>query len=284
MSNAIENDKQISAAFAAGASTVGAEGRVANYEGLPLVAEGNGIHVHLMGDLVKALDERAPFPRRRRGSTTITELMSFCDFVNRHKVGHEKRTVAHADTAHSRVRVVFNASDDAGAAGWADDVVTYTCPLTDEWKFWNDIAGRGLGQVAFAELLDAHLDDLAGGENTPYPAPAALLEMARNLLIEQRGKIQRKLDPVLGQTLLVQETENGPQATKIPRAFGLGIRVFEGGARWQVEARLSMAIRDGLPVFTIKLHNADVVLKTAFDDVRKTVAESCGIPVYAASW
>jgi len=260
-------------------AAVGAEGRIAVYKDVvPYVHEGGRVHV--AQDVLDAYEARRDVPLRRMGTTNLTELGSFVAFVNRYK--HATQSIAFADVERFAVTAIFNAAplgDDLGAAGWADHRAVYTCPRSPEWIAWTAVDGKAMGQEAFGDFIEQRLEDLAEGDG--YPKPAAVLEMARNLVIRQAGQFKRQINKTTGEGILISETAHGSETTPIHRAFLLGIRVFEGGDRHAVEARVRFAMNDGRPSFGVVLHRRAEIERDAFGDVRKVVGDSTELQVFA---
>jgi len=269
-----------SAAIEAGKAAVDAKTRLGEWQGLPYVVEGG--KVHLAADLLEAQDARGANPKRRRGVCTLFEVASFNDFLKRHKQKDE--SMVFADPRGFQLEAVINghpAGQDPGRAGWGDFRARYTCPKSPEWIFWTGADDKPMAQEAFADMIDARMEDLTSGKG--YPEPVEVLEMARNLMVRVGGQYQRTLNPTTGEGTLVQKTEHGAESTKIPRAFKLALRVFDGGERYGVEARIRFKMADGRPVFTVNLHRRAELERDAFDGVCKAVTAATGLPLFIGS-
>lgn len=234
--------------------------------------------------VMEALDQRMPGPRARKGSHLIAELESLVSYVNRYK---SDDTLAWANVDGFRIEVVLD-DHPAGArveafkrTAWRQHRAVYTCPRSPEWKAWTGLDGNPLAQEQFADFIEARLEDIRGGEG--YPKPLDVLHMARHLVMHQKGTFERKIDPTNGNGILVNKVENETGSTVIPRAFLLGIPVFEGGAHYQVEARVRFAIAEGRPTFSYTLHRRKEIERDAFGDVRTKFHSATAVPVLAGS-
>jgi uncharacterized protein YfdQ (DUF2303 family) len=208
--------------------------------------------------------------------------MSFIAHVNRYKV--TEQTTVWADAKDFTVQVVFDddpAGGDLQRAGWGEHRARYTCPRSPEWLAWIALEGKEIGQAAFAQFLEDRLEDIASKDG--FPKPAELLDMARNLVINATGKFKKTIDPTSGTGTLVCESEHGAGSTRIPRAFVLGLRVFEGGHAYKVEARIRFVMREATPIFSYVLHRRAEIERDAFNDVRETIAKGTGLAIFAGN-
>jgi uncharacterized protein YfdQ (DUF2303 family) len=280
--NLISSDT--AAAIEAGRQSADIESRIAEVRGLPVAimqAVGGVTRVELLESVLKAEDERSLAPSRRRGTHVLTELESFIALVNRFK---NKDTALWADIERLSVSAVFNehqATPDIDDAGWRDHRAVYQCPRSPEWIAWTGIDGKPMHQDTFADLVESRLEDLTGGFN--YPAPTEVLKVARDLQVHTKGTFSRSFDPTTGTGSLVCKTDNEATSTPIPRAFLLAIPVFQGGERYQVEARIRFALHDGKPTFTVVLHRRSDIERDAFADVRRAVLAGCELPLFAGA-
>lgn len=278
--------RDVEAAVAAGAMSVDIDSRFRVVDlgngSRVVLAIGNNGKPELVDDLDQPLREAALGPPRRHGNMVLHEVDSFIEHVKRFALPDQ--TTIWADAKDFSIQVVYDddpAGGDLKAAGWRAHRARYTCPRSPEWLAWTALEGKEIRQEAFAQFLEDRLDDIASKEG--FPKPAELLEVARNLVIHAKGAFKKTFDPVSGTGTLVCETEHGPGSTRIPRAFVLGLRVFEGGEPYEVEARIRFAMREGTPIFGFVLHRRAEIERDAFNDVRKAVAAGTRMPVFAGS-
>jgi uncharacterized protein YfdQ (DUF2303 family) len=255
-------------------------------DAIPVVMVRQGETVKPLAELVALQDERAPAPRRLRGTATFTELASFIAHVNRFKDG---ASVIFADTVTPTLTAVLDYSQGGGevAPRWGQHRSVYTLPLSAKWQLWLRHDAEPMGQEAFAQFVEDHLEDIRSpsgdsGESD-LPAAAELLTMARNLVIRSRGEFSRSINPVTGEYALVSKHENTSESTKIPRGFLLGIPVFEAGAPYALEARMRFSMLNARPTFAYALANPDEKVRDAFNEVRTLAEARTGLPVLAGS-
>lgn len=237
----------------------------------------------LAKDVLDALDARRDAPLRRRGTLTLTEVASFVEAVNR---WGSDRTIIYADTAALKLDAVIDdhpAGDEAVMeSGWRQHRISYTCPRSPEWIAWSAIDGKRLTQADFGDFLESRLEDLIAADGCPRPLE--MLGVARKLRVKTRGEFQSDLDPTTGNSVLINKRENDTtDSTPIPRAFKLAIPVFEGGDRYELEARVRLQAEDKAALFTVILHRRKEIERTAFDEVRDAVAKGTGRIVLAGT-
>lgn len=277
----MHNDlKDVQAIVAAGQESVTIEKRVATIKvnGIDVPVAANGVGVAVIEAALAHSDARQLGPRRRTLNVVLADVASFIAYVNRHKDADS--SVIYANPAHNTITCVFDdfpsgPAQTGGRALWREHRALYACPLAPEWVRWTALEGKAMGQVAFGDLIDAQMHDLTSGEG--FASPPELLQMARSLQVNSVGRYKRVVNPTTGEGSLICETEHGPESTRIPRAFLLALRVFEGGALYQVEARLRFSMMNGAPTFSFDLHRREELERDAFGDVRKAVSEETGV-------
>lgn len=242
----------------------------------------NGVDtLEVMRDVLEVLDARADAPLRRKGTQTLAELASFIEHVNRYKAT-PLSSVVYADVETFALTAVYNdhvAGSASSLTGWRDHRAAYTCPRSPEWIAWTAQDGAELDQDQFADHIERHLESLIEGKG--YPAPTEVLQMARELTVLTEGTFQRSVNPTTGAGILVNKTEHKTGSTQIPRAFLLAIPVFDGGIRYQVEARMRFVLEAGRPVFSYALHRRIEIERDAFGALRSDVHEQTGLTVLA---
>jgi uncharacterized protein YfdQ (DUF2303 family) len=270
----------------AGAAAVGIEDRLKIVDvgngARVAVAVGNGGRPFVLESVTTRLRDAAPAPPRRTGNATLHEVESFIAYVNRYKI--QGQTTLWADAkAFTMAAVLDDAPEgaDITKAGWCEHRARYICPRSPEWIAWTGLEGKALRQEAFAQLLEDRLEELTSGDG--FPAPAEMLSMARSLTINVQGKFRRQIDPTTGTGILQHENEHGAGSTKIPRAFLLALRVFDGGATYRVEARIRFSLTAEGPTFSFNLHRREVIERDAFGEVRERVGSATGLVVFAGA-
>ena len=249
---------------------------------LPIGTRASG-EPFLLEPVLAAMDARRPAPARRSGTRVLHELEGFIEYVNRHK--QPGQSIVYANGRSFQVACVFDDHPEganATAAAWRDFRAVYTCPRAREWDVWTQNDGKQMSQEAFAQFIESNLEDLIGPQKgQDLPLPAEVLDMTRNLQINMVGTFKRVFDPTSGTGTLVSQSEHGQGSTRIPRAFQVALRVFDGGDRYPVEARVRFSCSEGKALFSYTLHRRAEIERDAFADVRIAIATRAQLPVLA---
>jgi len=245
-------------------------------DGIPVVLLNSGQKLEVPQALLDAIDARAEHPRRKTGTSMHHEEPSFCAHVVRNK-GPDSAIWANAEKPC--IQAIYDYHGPHGQApGWGQHRALYTLPLSSEWQTWTAGDGKPLTQDAFAEMLDARMEDLASVAE--HARPIELLEMARSLQIHTAGTFKRSLNPTTGESSLLCKTEHGQESTKIPRSFCLGIPIFRGGSLYQVECRIAFRLTDQGPRFSYTIHRRAELMQTAVGESVARIADVTKVQVF----
>jgi uncharacterized protein YfdQ (DUF2303 family) len=287
--NYSDETNEVEAAVQAGVESAKAADRIhvidADLDGvqppIPVAIIPSGMKLHALTDVLDAQEARGTRPARRKGTATHREIDSFITHVNRFK---DDDSAIWANPETVRISAVLNYHrSGVGDARWGDHRSLYTCPLSDQWKLWTGRHEKLFGQEEFGSFIEDNFADLANpidDDAKTFPTPTGVLEMARNLVIRQKGEFSRSINPTTGESSLVAKNENETSSTKIPKAFLLKLPVFEGGELYRVEARMRFSMPDGRPKFSFALYQANLILQHAFAEVRARVATGTSLPVF----
>jgi uncharacterized protein YfdQ (DUF2303 family) len=247
---------------------------------VPVVLDTPGSSVRLAKDVLDALDARRPGPLRPEGTTQLTEVDSFIAYLARWGT---QQAVIYADTAALKLTAVLDEHPSgATETAWRKRRAVYSCPRAAEWIAWTGQADKPMGQTAFGDWIETRLEDLVAAEG--LPKPTEMLTVARQLHIKTSGEFRRDINPTNGDSILINKSETTPGSTQIPRAFMVGIPCFEGGDRYQLEARLRFSLEEGgKPMFTFTLHRCKEIERDAFGEVRSKVAKETTMLVLAGT-
>lgn len=129
-------------------------------------------------------------------------------------------------------------------ARWAQHQVIYQCPVTPEWKKWRDNSGKMMNQSDFAGFIEDGIPDIT------EPTGADMLEVATSLQVHNKVNFRQALRLDNGETQFTYEDNIEGKAgakgqLKIPHTIHLGLRLFEGGPGYALEARFRYTIKDG---------------------------------------
>ena len=252
-----------------------------------------------------SLDAYRDTPRYREGTATLLDLESFIDHAQRF-LGTDSVVFADNNRAHPSLTSVIDyhtAGHDA-APRWGRHRGHFAFPLSDEWKAWNELNGKGMEMPVFARFLEdritdvlpvslLHLNDtqsqfveLLGGTGR-IAQPAKLMEIATGLRVYEEVETVQAFRTQTGETRMNFESrqpgrESGEMA--VPSLFAIGIPVFTNGEPYQILVQLRYRPSgNGKVVFFYELWREDRVFNHAFDEACTEVAERTGLPVLLGS-
>ena len=210
------------------------------------------------------LDKYRAAPRRKTGTTTVSDAASFVHYWNKHS---DADSEVYAVADRNTVLAILDAHT-SGKPRWGEHRLTLQLKNSTAWLDWTASNGRYLSQVDFAEFIEDHLADIR------EPAGADLLELAQTFQATTKVTFQSGTRLSSGQRQLTYVEETDAKAgTKgqitIPETFTLGLQVFEDSdVVDQVNARLRYRIQHGELVLAYKLDRpADVARKAFMDTV-----------------
>lgn len=194
------------------------------------------------GARVEDIEKFQPEPSRRRGTNTVRDTASFIRMVNEDADPDGLCSRIYGTIQPPSFTAVLN--DNVGVvAGWRDDRIHYSCPLSVEWKTWTERSGKPMSQEQFAQFIEDNLPDIA------QPPAAEMLEISRTLEAKKKVNFASGIRLSNGQNeLTYEETISGTAGRGkfvVPEEFTVGIPVLENGARYAVTARLRYRIGDG---------------------------------------
>lgn len=202
-------------------------------------------------------------PKSARGVIRCDSLESLVGYVD---TQDNQSAMIFADRSGAKITAVLDWHDPECAL-WGDHTASMPLQFTQDWIDWSGISGRAIGQRAFAEFIEEHLDCIH------MPAAAEILTIAT--FLEGKRNVKFKNVAVLGngdRQLQWEETTEakGVGDVKVPSEITLRIPVYRGAeAETTVELRALFRYRidDGKLTFEVKLMQADKVADGAFGRV-----------------
>lgn len=218
--------------------------------------------------------EHTGVPPRKAGTTTVRDAVSWLAYYDKH---HDDASEVYADSERLTVTAVLNAHGP-DEPSWGDHRLILALRTTDAWKQWLTNDGQLLDQETFAEFLEDHLPELL------EPSAADMLEIAQSLQAATKVDFQSGVRLATGQRQFqyveTQTTKAGQKGQlTVPEVFTIGLVPFEGSEGYKLTARLRYRITERGLRMGYKLERPGDVLRTAFADVVKTVAEQISEPV-----
>lgn len=233
-------------------------------------------------DLEKHLDH----PRKTSGAASFSQPASFLEYVKRHN--KPASTVVWCDFNPQTFALKFSAVFDdhaPDAAGWRKHQAIFAPDFSPEWKAWKGKDRQAFAQVAFAEWIQEHDEDIATAQG--LPTSLQMLEMATNFVMNEERALKSAVRLQSGGTRLtyIADPDQGTVETmQMFERFGLGIPVFQDGPAWSLGARLKYRNNGGKLSFTYELIRPDRVHKGAALEVIETIRGGLGeVPMLMGS-
>ncbi len=211
-------------------------------------------------DLTAAIEKAQLEPSRKVGTTVLTDLASFMQYVELQKF--EGCGYVFADPEHRTLTAVFNDHGDADSPGWRDYRAVYKAELSRELVTWVASNKRTMEQEDFAVFLEDNIADVV------EPSGDVLLSIALTLQAktEVNFSSSRRLDN--GQVQLTYnetiDARAGTGAIDIPREFSIGLRLFKNGEGYKLKARLKYRLGGGKVKFWYELDRSENAIEDAF--------------------
>lgn len=254
----------------------------------------NGLHIfhaaipkgHDVKQFEVDLEKHLPSPRRTTGTAQFSNAESFLAYVARHN--KPESTMVWCDFNPQTFDLKFSAVLDdhaAAAAGWRKHRAVFAPDFSPEWKAWKGKDRQAFAQVAFAEWIQEHDEDIATANG--LPTSLQMLEMATNFVMNEERALKSAVRLQSGGTRLtyIADPDQGTVETmNMFERFGLGIPVFQDGPAWSLGARLKYRNNGGKLSFTYELIRPDRVHKAAALEVITAVREGlAGVPMLMGS-
>ncbi len=230
------------------------------------------------GYAVEDLQQFKDAPRRIKATIELRSAQSFCDYVAQYAA---KGASVFCDLKAQRFTAVLDYHVNQDNPAWAGHKATYTCPIDSRWKTWTSRNGKPMSQVEFAQFIEDNLPDIVKPDGTD------MLTVSRTL--QAKKKVDFKSDQNLSNgdiQFTYNETTNGSAGNiEIPQEFVLGIPVYEGGAKYEVIARLRYRISEGNLSMWYDLVRPERMEEDAFKETADNIKQQCGgvAAIYAAS-
>jgi uncharacterized protein YfdQ (DUF2303 family) len=223
---------------------------------------------HQIVDLEKYLDA----PTRARGTYRPSDVASFIDYVDNHKV--EAMTTVWVHPTKGEVVAVIN-DNSADDSAWGDHRAVLSLLHSPEWELWAGARdGSLMSQEAFAEHLREGMPDIK------TPDAATLIEIAENFEATTDVHFRSKVDFNSGAKKFKYDEESKATATtaadgeiEVPRQFILHLAPFMGEEPVAIAANLRHSTRSGRLEIGYKLERPERAVEEALQRVADRVSD-----------
>lgn len=225
------------------------------------------------------LEALMPNPRRTKAVAHFNAAASFLAYVKRHAT---PESAVWCEFDPQTFALSFQAVFDEhakGAAGWRAHRAVMVPDHSAEWKAWKGKHAQSMPQVAFAEWIQEHEDDITSNANG-LPTSLQMHAMATEFVANEERALKSTVKLQSGGVRLtyIADPDAGTTETmQMFERFAIGIPVFHGGAAWAITARLKYRIGAGKVSFHYELVRPDRVhdgaAKELIDEVRAGLGE-----------
>jgi uncharacterized protein YfdQ (DUF2303 family) len=164
------------------------------------------------------------------------------------------------------------------AAEWGDHKAVFSLKPTVEWNNWKASDSKAMNQSEFGKFIETNLEEII------EPTGAEMLEIALSIQAKTEVKFSQAQRLDNGQMQLTYHEEvNGSAGTKgqlkIPQTFKIGLRLYEGGAPYQIEARLRYRIKEGNLALWYELIRPHKTVQANLTETEELIKTSVGSSV-----
>lgn len=180
-------------------------------------------------------------PSRIERTTTLHTVDSFLSYYNSFAA---MASVIFCDLVAAKFTAIID-YHSADRPDWCKHVAQYDCPITIEWARWIAQNEKWMTQTEFALFIEQNINDVA------EPAGAELLEIATTLEANNAVIFRSGIRLDNGQhQITYSENIEGKAGDRgqfrIPQKIKLGVRLFQGGTAYAIEAAFRYRIKEGV--------------------------------------
>ena len=202
-------------------------------------------------------DQYRDQPKRKTGTVMVDDLNSFLTYFRKHS---DPDSELYVNIDQARITAVLDAHTGTGAR-WAEHRLILRMIPTDRWADWTRMDRKPFRQVAFAEFIEDHLDDIH------EPAAAKMLETASTLQASTKVKFSSSVTLANGTRRLNWEETTDARAgesgkLEVPAEFLIGVAPFSFAAAYKIKARFRYRIESCALSITYLLDDPAAVTAT----------------------
>lgn len=278
----------------------------------------DGHHIEDISSIIRAFIEHKK-PTQRKGTARLTDLDSFIAWVERFKgentvIFAEEEGLAKASLCaiidyHGQGPPITDGSNDPTASHMLHRGV-YRFPLSDEWRYWNEISGRWIGKDQMGEFIEARALDVA--EPTPnllnreptkgsmatweqkmydlaraiegrFGSFSTFLQLSKRFTVYESSNIEVTSNRDTGEQSIAFTNEHKDQEGKpisLPNLVLIQIPVLKNGPKYRMAVRFRYKKQGQQLAFQFTLVQPDAVFRDAFNEAVDKVEEETGTPIF----
>jgi len=254
---------------------------ITEHDGIPYIVLPNNYTSH---DIEKLLAS----PVRKRAIVNTTDLASFINYVNRHKISDfESAIYSQTDAEKGQFDLCAVIDDhpmvpDSTKASWRSHRCMFGGKSSVEWQRWMYKNKQPFSQSDFATFLEDNLPDIAATEG--MPTGADILAMALGFEANAEKRLRSKINLQSGGVrfeFVDDEDKDTRTRMDVFQRFTIGIPVFDGStSAYPIEARLKYREKEGKVSFWYELIRPDRIFRAAVTDEMTRIKAETGLEVF----
>lgn len=209
-------------------------------------------------------DDYRDQPKHKTGTTVVEDLDSFLEYFRKHC---DADSELYVDINRHTITAVLDANQRS-AARWGGHRLVLKMATADRWNDWAGMNRKGMSQIAWAEFLEDHLEDIR------VPDAATMLEIAQTF--QANTKVTFKSAAILSngdRRLQWEETTDASAGAggklQVPSSFTIGVAPFDFADPYEVTARFRYRIGGGKLEVSYLLDDPAAVIRDAVLDIVK---------------
>lgn len=222
------------------------------------------------GVRVLDLEPYREHPRRAKAHRRVLDAASFVAYLEKHGT---PATEVWANTPTSEVVAIVNTHEGANKpAGWDDHRLTLDLVKSKPWLAWEELDGRLIDQVTFAEFIELRAMDIR------TPDAAHMLDLAQHFTAKRSVDFESSEKLANGEVQLKYTESTTAKAgqkgsVEIPERLQLVLRPYIGGPAYFVWARFRYRLHGSDLKLGVVLERPQEILDAAFVDIVTEIRE-----------
>lgn len=235
----------------------------------PFYLNGTPFLIIKEGHKAQELEELRDFPLRIEQKTVHTTAISFIEYYN--NFSDANSVIMINDESNEFIAYLDYHQPDQ--PDWKAHQSRFKLKPTVEWNNWQQNDKKTMSQTDFGNFIETNLEEII------TPSGAEMLEIALSIQAKTEVKFSQAQRLDNGQMQFTyHEDINGTAGTKgqlkIPQTFVIGLKLYEGGEPYQIEARLRYRIKEGELSMWYELIRPHKTVQANLDDTESLIIKS----------
>ena len=216
---------------------------------------------------------------------TLEALRNYVEkFVDLTNEDLEESAMTFIDREAHRFTTVLDYHHMSHGPAWCNHLVTYECPITPEWKRWQQFSGVKMSQHDMALFIEDMAPEIM------EPTGADMLEIASSLTAKNNVEFRSGIRLDNGEVKLTynEVIEGAAGRTgnlSIPQQIKIVVPIHRGGIHYEMDARWRYTVRDGKLSLWYDLIRPQRIVDAALDELITKLRDAFkGLPIIEGKW